>query len=267
MCNFASIENKDEKINLFSAEEIERYISSLFAGIITPTSLDVDYYMKVARKLVDGVYSGFEKNIVNVQWGTPDYEMLASLRENVYMFSAAKEYQQVKQMSSLLADEKYLTSFNNFKKEAAKIFDTFNENHLRAEYNSAIAQARSARMWMEIEREKGEYPQLQYETIGDARVRVEHARLDGIIRAVDDKFWNLYMPPNGWNCRCSVIQTVGGVETPRANIPKFKESEVPEIFRFNAGKTKQIFSPAHPYFEIAAKDKSLGLNNFNLPMP
>lgn len=263
--NFSEIENK--KLNLFTDEEIEAYLQRIFGGLVTEEQLDVDYYIKVARKLMEGVYQGFGKNIVNVQWGTPDYEMLSSLRENVYVFSGAKNYQQTKEISQLLTKGDSFRQFNDFKKEATKIFETYNENYLRAEYNSSIAQARSARNWMEIEREIKEYEQLQYETVGDGRVRLEHEKLDNIIRPVNDKFWDIYYPPNGWNCRCIVIQTTGGVNTPKVNIPKMSEEQVPEIFRFNAGKTKQIFNPAHPYFEVAKKDKDLAKNNFNLPLP
>ena len=146
------------------------------------------------------------------------------------------------------------------------MFDTYNKNYLTAEYNSAIAQSRSASMWMDIEREKDTYQQLQYETVGDARVRPEHAVLDGIIRPVDDKFWDRYFPPNDWNCRCIAMQVDGEKNTDLRSL-KVSDKEVPEIFRFNAGKTKQIFSPKHPYFEVAKEDKSLARNNFNLPLP
>lgn len=265
VCGFNEIENK--KINLFSEEEIEALFQRIFGGMVTNQKLDVDYYIKVARHLMNGVVKGFGKDIVSVQWGTPDYEMLKSLRENIYIFSAAKNYQQTREISSLLTKGDSFKQFNDFKKEAKKIFDTYNENYLRAEYNSSIAQARAASNWMEIERDMEFYPQLQYETVGDARVRAEHAALDNIIRPVNDKFWDMYYPPNGWNCRCIVIQTTGGQNTPKANIPKMSEEQVPEIFRFNAGKTKQIFSEAHPYFDVAKKDKKIARNNFNLPLP
>jgi SPP1 gp7 family putative phage head morphogenesis protein len=266
MCKFCDIVNVD-KIHLFTEEEIDAYLYGVFSGRISINNLDIASYTKVAEKLTNGVFNGFGKSISDVDYDTPDYKMLLDLRENVYIFSGAKQYQQVRDLSSMLTDEKGVKPFNVFKKEATATFKDYNVNYLQTEYNSAIAQSRSASMWMEIESLKKEFPQLQYDTVGDGRVRPQHARLDGIIRPVNDIFWSKYFPPNDWNCRCSVIQTVGGVDTPRENIPKFNKDEVPEIFRFNAGKERIVFSEKHPYFKIEARDVELAKRNFDLPLP
>lgn len=268
MCNICEITNSSENLlDIFSDEERDRFLRNIYAGIVTSTALDINYYYKVARKLTDGIYSGFGQELIKTQWGTPDYDMLFNLRESAYIFSAAKDYQQTKEISSLLTTEKGLKPFSEFEKDASKVFDTYNRNYLTAEYNSAIAQARSASLWMEVEREKNIYPQLQYETVGDGRVRPEHAALDNIVRPVDDKFWDIYYPPNGWNCRCVVLQGQDLVNTDMRSFKKPNEKEVPEIFRFNAGKTKQIFSPAHPYFEVAKAEREFAKTNFGLPLP
>lgn len=47
---------------------------------------------------------------------------------------------------------------------------------------------------------------LQYSTAGDERVRRSHRTLDGITLPMESKFWDWYYPPNGWGCRCTVIQ-------------------------------------------------------------
>lgn len=46
----------------------------------------------------------------------------------------------------------------------------------------------------------------EYVTVGDDRVRPTHAALDGFRAAKDDPVWKRIMPPNGYNCRCSVIE-------------------------------------------------------------
>jgi SPP1 gp7 family putative phage head morphogenesis protein len=46
----------------------------------------------------------------------------------------------------------------------------------------------------------------EYVTVGDDRVRPEHAVLDGTKLPKDDPRWGEIMPPNGWNCRCSVLE-------------------------------------------------------------
>lgn len=268
MCNICEITNKSEDLlNIFDENEVYTYLKRIYDGIVTTYALDINYYYKVARKLTEGVYSGFGQELIKTQWGTPDNDMLFSLRESTYIFSSAKSYQQTKEISYLLTTEKGLKPFSEFEKDAKKVFDTYNKNYLTAEYNSAIAQARSASLWMEVEREKAIYTQLQYETVGDGRVRPEHAALDNIVRPVDDKFWDKFYPPNGWNCRCVVLQGQDLVNTDMRSFKAPSDKDVPEIFRFNAGKTKQIFSPKHPYFEVAKAEREYALNNFNLPLP
>jgi SPP1 gp7 family putative phage head morphogenesis protein len=266
-CNFCVSNKEDEQLDIFNESEVLQYIQGVYNGTITPQSLSIDVYQKVARKLTEGVYEGYGKNILQTEWGKPDEVMLRSLRENVYIFSGAKNYQMTKEISHGLATDKGIKPFNEFAKEAKKTFDTYNKNYLTTEYNSAIGQARMASTWLDIERDKGLYPYLQYETVGDGRVRPEHAVLDGIVRLVDDKFWSTFYPPNGWNCRCSVVQGDDMKVTDLSKKEKPTQKEVPDIFRFNSGKTKQIFSPKHPYFEVAKEDKELAKQNWGLPLP
>ena len=48
-------------------------------------------------------------------------------------------------------------------------------------------------------------PFWQYMTVGDDRVRPEHAVLDGFQARSIDPVWRKIYPPNGFNCRCIVI--------------------------------------------------------------
>lgn len=50
----------------------------------------------------------------------------------------------------------------------------------------------------------------EYATVGDDRVRPNHAALDGLRLPKDDPRWQEIMPPNGWNCRCTVIEVYRG---------------------------------------------------------
>ena len=262
MCKFCEIVNVEP--DLFNADEIDRFIEGIYSGLINIRSLDLQTYLKVSKRLTDGVYSGFGKNLNDVLYLSEDYQMLYALRDNVFIFSSAKQYQQVRQMSSFLTENGQIVPFNEFKKKVEPIYVDYNKNYLNAEYNSAIAQSRTASQWIGFEKDKGLFPYLQYQTAGDGRVRPEHASLDNIIKKVNDPFWSSFMPPNGWNWRCKVIQLDEGDVTDTKNLVV---ENVPDEFRFNAGKQKVVFSKEHPYFDIAPREKQFAKNNFGMPMP
>ncbi|WP_460228768.1 phage head morphogenesis protein, partial [Bacillus cereus] len=119
--------------------------------------------------------------------------------------------------------------------------------------------------WDSFERDKKVLPFLKYQTVGDARVRDSHKRLDGIIRRVDDKFWSMYGPSNGYNCRCLLVQLQNAKESDVSNL-EFTEKEVPSAFRFNPAKKKRIYPKDHPYYEVSTKYRDDKNNNFNLPI-
>jgi len=64
-------------------------------------------------------------------------------------------------------------------------------------------------------------PFWQYMTVGDDRVRPEHAVLDGFQARVQDPVWNKIYPPNGFNCRCIVIALLASEADDSANEPGY----------------------------------------------
>ena len=41
-----------------------------------------------------------------------------------------------------------------------------------------------------------------YNAVGDSRTRESHQAQDGATAAITDPFWDVWTPPNGYNCRC-----------------------------------------------------------------
>lgn len=62
----------------------------------------------------------------------------------------------------------------------------------------------------------------KYVTVGDDRVRPEHAGFDGMTLPKDDPTWNTVYPPCGFNCRCAAIE----IFDQRENVPMRPTSEV-----------------------------------------
>lgn len=182
-------------------------------------------------------------------------EMDSKLRNDVTMFSGFKTAQELHQAGLSLYSNGTLKSFDSFKQDVLKINSQYNVNYLNAEYEFAAASAQMAGKWAEFAAD-GDNFNLQYRTANDGNVRQEHAILDGITLPVSDPFWNSYFPPNGWRCRCSVVQVrKGKYETSdpdnamkagnmATNTPK------KALFRFNTGKKELIFPEKHPYYKV-----------------
>ncbi|MFN3370999.1 MAG: phage minor head protein [Sphingomonadaceae bacterium] len=80
------------------------------------------------------------------------------------------------------------------------------ERRLRTIFATNMRVSRAAGQWARIQAAKDARPWLRYSAVLDNRTRPQHAAWHGIILPVDHPFWRTHFPPNGWNCRCQVIQ-------------------------------------------------------------
>ena len=142
--------------------------------------------------------------------------------------------------------------FEQFLKDVQKIDSTYNRHYLRAEYNFCHTSAAMAAKW-ERYAEDGDRYNLQYRTAGDDRVRPEHAELDRVTLPMSDPFWRTYYPPNGWNCRCTVVQVRKSKypETPHDEAMQRGASatgkDTKGIFQFNPGIQQKAIPDYNPY--------------------
>jgi len=251
----------------FTPEQMEQYLLMVYHQAVTTNSLSIEYHMTVGKV--------FEGAILTGLGGSPqDYDLFAvyqKLRTNVYVFSAAKQYQQVRTMSKFIEKNGVRSTWKDFKEQAEEVFGEYNKNYLRAEYITAVGQSQMAEEWVNAVQQEDILPMLEYRTQRDARVRDEHAALDGITLPINHKFWNTYMPKNGWRCRCFTVQREAMPSTDlksRDLSDLDDEKKFPKVFRMNPGKDGLIFNPAfHPYFKVAPGDANLRANNFNMPLP
>lgn len=73
-------------------------------------------------------------------------------------------------------------------------------------FRTNLKTAYAAGRYQQIQDTKEGFPFLMYDAVDDDRTRPEHAAWDGLVLPVDDDWWKTHYPPNGWNCRCCVIQ-------------------------------------------------------------
>ena len=184
-------------------------------------------------------------------------EMSDSMRENLqrsnYIFSGFKTFHELGEaFPSLLDENGNKKPFNQFLNDVKKIDQTYNERYLKAEYNFASASSEMAAKWEEFTQNEEEY-YLQYRTANDGAVRPEHAALHDVTLPASDSFWDSYYPPNGWNCRCTVVQVLRYMHeaTPHNEAmqrgSKALANDKKGMFNFNPGKQQKTFPDYNPY--------------------
>jgi len=75
---------------------------------------------------------------------------------------------------------------------------------LRTIYKTNMQSAFMAGRWEAFEDNKEDRPYLMYVAVMDDNTRPEHAALNGQIHHIDSPFWDEFMPPNAYGCRCRV---------------------------------------------------------------
>jgi SPP1 gp7 family putative phage head morphogenesis protein len=73
-------------------------------------------------------------------------------------------------------------------------------------FRTNMQAAYAAGQWQEIEAQKAVAPFLMYDAVDDFRTRPEHAGWDNLVLRADHKWWATHYPPNGFHCRCGVVQ-------------------------------------------------------------
>jgi len=254
----------------YTTQEEKELFQDVLSGKTHLFNLPQKLYTRTAETLTGTLYKAFNidstTNLLN-----PDFDTPRTLKRNLYDFSSAKTFQQIQDMQNFIFNDKGMRrNFSEFEKYAKTVFDTYNKNWLEAEFETATSMAESVKGWENIEDEKDIFPLLRYKTLKDASVREEHVSLEGIVKPVNDPFWNKYTPPNGWRCRCYLEQ----LEEDEAKVTDTKGKDLikpDKLFAINPGKEKVIFdlkgNNAHPYTDVKSRFRRHKENNFGLPYP
>ena len=254
----------------YSDEKITKLIEGIYDGSITEYDLPESLYNAISSYFQKGLYKGFGMNLSEAVG--KDLELLTELRENIYLFSAAKTFAQVKEIGGLMFHENGdLRTEKEFSQVGRETFELWNNAWGKTEYNTCVAQATNAIKWNEIEKNKKLFPNLRYSAVIDDNTSDICLALDGMLAPVDDPVWDTVYPENHFNCRCVVMQEEeGGELTPDDD----KESRVAEtedkmndLFKMNVGKDGYVFKDDHPYFQVEKKDREFARENFGLPLP
>lgn len=199
-----------------------------------------------ADKIWNGVVKGYGLDLPAADYDSPDFHMLEAIKKNVWQFSAAKNYQQLRELSdALIGEDGQLRTFDQFKEAAKLINDKYMKTWLRTEYDLAVAGGQMAGKWVQIQKNASALPLLQFEAVIDNQTTELCASLHGTILPIGHPFWARFYPPNHFNCRSTVRQLASGAVTPETQIPS---ADIPKMFQTNLGQQGLIFPEDHAYF-------------------
>lgn len=133
------------------------------------------------------------------------YQLADEMRAYAQTISNLAQLDQVQrvidQLAAIQAEGQTLADF----KKWAKTQDwTLPKGRLETIYRNSAQTAYQAGHWRDFEENKAIRPYLMYDAINDSRTRPSHLAMDGIIKPVDDAFWNTHSCPGGHRCRCTL---------------------------------------------------------------
>ncbi|HRG59846.1 MAG TPA: phage minor head protein [Bacteroidia bacterium] len=224
--------------NKIVAKVAKQIFDKTQSGLISDEMVDAH-----AKHLLNGM---FGNDAFTQPIGIKDNELAQITRDNVYIFSGAKNANQLKEFNALLQNaDGSQKPFNQFLKDVKAVDKTYNTHYLKAEFNHAQNCARMIQKWQQIKGNSDALPYLKYRAVIDGKTRATHKSMNGIVKRWDDSFWNSFYPPNGWNCRCSVLQMAMGDVTPDKDI--ITPEDMKPIFKNNVGKNGMVYPKGNPY--------------------
>lgn len=202
----------------------------------------------------------------------PDQLCLQMMEYNLFEFAAGKTESRLASMKRLLVDENnQIRPFSEFKELCQKEVEKFNKKWLEAEYNLSIAVGQNSAQYLRFMAEKDTVTSfVKYQTAGDDKVREAHKVLNGKIFNLSDKEAMDLYPPNGYGCRCEMVQVLG---EQKGKVTKGREAKMMlegtdskyrgSQFEINRGDLKQVFTKQQFYSDTKGLPKKLNEMTFD----
>ena len=236
---------------------MREHLTRLFRGMMQAlfrqqgASLDISILTSdEAQQFINGHAAVLDSSFAQVPMSET---MRRRLTRSTYVFSGMKTFHELNEaFPSLLDEDGNRKPFERFLNDVRRIDETYNRHYLRAEYNFVHASAQAAARWEQFMQDGDRY-HLQYRTAADSRVRPEHADLHGVTLPPSDPFWEEFYPPNGWNCRCTVVQVRKGKhpatdpDEAHARGEAALQLDKKGMFRFNPGRQQKAVPDYNPY--------------------
>jgi len=123
-------------------------------------------------------------------------------------------------------------------------------NRLATIFRTNMQASYAVGAWEQIEAQAEDAPYLMYDAVDDFRTRPAHRAWDNKVLRWDDKWWRTHYPPNGFNCRCSVIQLDDNdLEDMGLSVDKAPRNRFEDWRNPRTGQTERIPEGVDPGFD------------------
>lgn len=237
---------------------LEDILEGIWAGTIQRGDIDADLFEHYQSTIWEGWQGSYGADYDELPLGSAEREAMEGMWDYSHRFAAHKAYRELGEYVDMRSG---FESLEEFVKAAKARHKDFGVNFLRAEVHTAEQCAITRREWEGFQTAKASRPNLRYETVGDKLVRDDHKALDGFTAPVDAPIWDRIAPPNGYGCRCDLIQT-----SAKITVGAPPEIAVRDEFNFNPAKVAKLFA-SHPYFDVPDSAQTDSDRNFGFETP
>ena len=107
---------------------LERVARQIYEGRLKPDSISPAMVRTTAEEIMGGIQRGYGKSFADEGLGSTHIDTLLALQHNVYHFSGAKNWNQLREMTALtMGDDGQLKRFNKFLHDVKMIDSTYNK--------------------------------------------------------------------------------------------------------------------------------------------
>lgn len=134
------------------------------------------------------------------------YARLETLRKEAWTLAKISDVEQIEQVKqSLIKALQEGKSFREWQQALTPEMLALPKHYQETVFRTAVLSSYNGAKWTHFRAHAERRPILRYIAINDGRTRPAHRALHGLMMPVGDARWQTLAPPNGFNCRCSMV--------------------------------------------------------------
>lgn len=155
----------------------------------------------VSRQVFDGLLPELRARAFTIS-GIEDHDVLQGVRDTLADLPQGGDWSKIKE-KVLSQISPWLVTARDPDERAQQLLAAQQRANLLVRVHGM--QAYGAAAYRDLDEQRDIFTFWKYQSMDDARVRGNHAALDGIILPHDSPFWQKHFPPWEFGCRCTVV--------------------------------------------------------------